>query len=58
MQGVDSARAAEAAGILGARRVVPVHYDGWAHFTEGADELVAAFAAAGPADLLDLGERR
>ncbi|CAM5607660.1 MBL fold metallo-hydrolase [Streptomyces tanashiensis] len=55
---MDSARAAEAAGILGARRVVPVHYDGWAHFTEGADELVAAFAAAGPADLLDLGERR
>lgn len=52
---LDSVQAAEAAGILGARRVVPVHYDSWAHFTEGRDELVAAFAAAGLADRLDLG---
>nr|WP_218021470.1 hypothetical protein [Nocardia acidivorans] len=52
----DSAQAAEAARILGARRVVPVHYDGWAHFTEGRAELVAAFTAAGLADRLDLGE--
>jgi L-ascorbate metabolism protein UlaG (beta-lactamase superfamily) len=52
---LDSVQAAEAAGILGARRVVPVHYDGWAHFTEGRDELVAAFTAAGLADRLDLG---
>ncbi|WP_330181973.1 MBL fold metallo-hydrolase [Nocardia sp. NBC_01503] len=50
----DSARAARAAEILGARRVVPVHYDGWAHFTEGRAELMAAFAAAGLADRLDL----
>ncbi|HEX2312538.1 MAG TPA: MBL fold metallo-hydrolase [Thermomonospora sp.] len=53
---LDSAQAAEAARILGARRVVPVHYDGWAHFTEGRDELVAAFTAAGLADRLDLGD--
>ncbi|MEU8382748.1 MBL fold metallo-hydrolase [Streptosporangium sp. NPDC048865] len=52
---LDSVQAAEAAGILDARRVVPVHYDGWAHFTEGRDELVAAFTAAGLADRLDLG---
>ncbi|MFF2045410.1 MBL fold metallo-hydrolase [Kitasatospora sp. NPDC058170] len=52
---LDSAQAAEAAGILGARRVVPVHYNSWAHFTEGRDELVAAFTAAGLADRLDLG---
>jgi L-ascorbate metabolism protein UlaG (beta-lactamase superfamily) len=51
---LDSAQAAEAATILGARRVVPVHYDSWAHFTEGRDELVAAFTAAGLADRLDL----
>jgi L-ascorbate metabolism protein UlaG (beta-lactamase superfamily) len=51
---LDSAQAAEAAEILGARRVVPVHYNSWAHFTEGRDELVAAFAAAGLADRLDL----
>ncbi|ROP36645.1 MBL fold metallo-hydrolase [Saccharothrix texasensis] len=54
---LDSAQAAEAAGILGARQVVPVHYDSWAHFTEGRDDLVAAFAAAGLADRLDLGDR-
>ncbi|MFC5752865.1 MBL fold metallo-hydrolase [Actinomadura rugatobispora] len=51
---LDSAQAAEAARILGARRVVPVHCDSWAHFTEGRDELVAAFTAAGLADRLDL----
>ncbi|MGR6918009.1 MBL fold metallo-hydrolase [[Actinomadura] parvosata] len=54
---LDSAQTAEAAKILGARRVVPVHYDSWAHFTEGRDELVAAFTAAGLLDRLDLGER-
>ncbi|MGW4797825.1 MBL fold metallo-hydrolase [Nonomuraea sp. NPDC004297] len=54
---LDSVQAAEAAGILGARRVVPVHYDGWAHFTEGRDDLVAAFTAAGLANRLDLGTR-
>ncbi|KES06045.1 Zn-dependent hydrolase [Streptomyces toyocaensis] len=50
---LDSAQAAEAAGILGARRVVPVHHDSWAHFTEGRDVLEAAFDAAGLADRLD-----
>ncbi|MEV4224234.1 MBL fold metallo-hydrolase [Nonomuraea sp. NPDC049725] len=54
---LDSAQAAAAARILGARQVVPVHYDSWAHFTEGRDELVAAFTAAGLLDRLDLGER-
>ncbi|MET9588411.1 MBL fold metallo-hydrolase [Streptomyces sp. NPDC006539] len=52
---LDSAQAAEAATILGARRVVPVHYDSWAHFTDGREELVAAFTAAGLAARLDLG---
>ncbi|MEU9080116.1 MBL fold metallo-hydrolase [Kitasatospora sp. NPDC004745] len=49
---LDSKQAAEAARILGARRVVPVHHDSWAHFTEGRDDLVAAFTAAGLADRL------
>lgn len=52
---LDSAQTAEAAKLLDARRVVPVHYDSWAHFTEGRDDLVAAFAEAGLADRLDLG---
>ncbi|MFI2780279.1 MBL fold metallo-hydrolase [Streptomyces sp. ALB3] len=55
---LDSAQAAQAAKILDADRVVPVHYDSWAHFTEGHDELVAAFAAAGLADRVDFGVRR
>ncbi|WP_405771805.1 MBL fold metallo-hydrolase [Actinacidiphila glaucinigra] len=50
---LDSAQAAEAARILGARRVVPVHHDSWAHFTEGREDLEAAFTAAGLADRLD-----
>lgn len=54
---LDSAQAAEAAKILGAGRVVPVHYDSWAHFTEGRDEFAAAFAAAGLADRVDFGVR-
>ncbi|OXM54196.1 MBL fold metallo-hydrolase [Amycolatopsis alba] len=52
---LDSALAAEATRILGARTVVPVHIDSWEHFTEGRDDLVAAFAAAGLADRLRLG---
>ncbi|MFF5841800.1 MBL fold metallo-hydrolase [Streptomyces massasporeus] len=53
---LDSAMAAEAARILGARRVVPVHYDSWAHFTEGREQLEAAFTAAGLLDRLDWGK--
>jgi L-ascorbate metabolism protein UlaG (beta-lactamase superfamily) len=54
---LDSAQTVEAAKILGARRVVPVHYDSWAHFTEGRDELVSAFTDAGLLDRLHLGDR-
>ncbi|MFD0318249.1 MBL fold metallo-hydrolase [Streptomyces flavalbus] len=52
---LDSAQAAEAARILDARRVVPVHYDSWAHFTEGREDLITAFDTAGLAKVLDLG---
>ncbi len=51
---LDSAQAAEAATILGARRVVPAHCDSWAHFTESRADVVAAFTKAGLADRLDL----
>ncbi|GAB2709692.1 MBL fold metallo-hydrolase [Kitasatospora kifunensis] len=51
---LDSAQAAEAAAILGARRVVPAHFDSWAHFTEGRETLVTAFTNAGLADRLQL----
>ncbi|MEU9916256.1 MBL fold metallo-hydrolase [Streptomyces sp. NPDC051001] len=49
---LDSAQGAEAARILGARRVVPAHFDSWAHFKEGRNEIEAAFAEAGLADRL------
>ncbi|MCQ9179627.1 MBL fold metallo-hydrolase [Streptomyces sp. IBSBF 2953] len=51
---LDSAQAAEAARILGARRIVPVHFDSWAHFTEGREHLVDAFTAAGLIDRVEL----
>ncbi len=49
---LDSAQGAEAAKLLGARRVVPVHYDSWAHFQEGRTEIETAFSEA-LADRLD-----
>jgi L-ascorbate metabolism protein UlaG (beta-lactamase superfamily) len=51
---LDSVQTTEAARILGARRIVPVHFDSWAHFTEGRSELVTAFTSAGLADRVEL----
>jgi len=51
---------AEAARRLGARWVVPAHFNSWSHYSEGADQISAAFAAASLADrlvLLTPGER-
>jgi L-ascorbate metabolism protein UlaG (beta-lactamase superfamily) len=44
--------AAQAARILGARTVVPVHHDGWEHFSQDLAGLERAFADAGLADRL------
>lgn len=49
---LTSQEAAQAARILGARDVVPVHFEHWAHFTQDGDALEAAFAAAGLTDRL------
>jgi L-ascorbate metabolism protein UlaG (beta-lactamase superfamily) len=51
---LTSELAAEAAEVLRAGRVVPVHFEGWAHFTEGRDTLFPAFERAGLADRLHL----
>jgi L-ascorbate metabolism protein UlaG (beta-lactamase superfamily) len=51
---ITSAQAAEATRILDARQVVPAHFEGWAHFTQGADTLVRAFDQAGLSDRLRL----
>jgi L-ascorbate metabolism protein UlaG (beta-lactamase superfamily) len=44
--------AVEAARLLDARAVVPIHCEGWTHYTSDTAALVAAFAAAGLADRL------
>ena len=49
---LTAARAAAAAEVLGAKVVIPAHVDGWAHFSEGVDEVVAAFEQAGISNLL------
>ncbi len=54
---LTGARAADATAVLGARAVVPLHADGWEHFSEGLDDVVDAFAAAGLADVLYVPER-
>jgi len=57
---LTSAQAADAAEILGARHVVPLHFEGWAHFSEGAESLREAFKQAGADEHLHLlapGER-
>jgi L-ascorbate metabolism protein UlaG (beta-lactamase superfamily) len=57
---LTSANAVEAAKVLGAAKVVPLHLRGWQHFTEGPGALRTEFAAAGLEDrlvLLEPGER-
>lgn len=44
---LDAEQAARAATILGARTVVPLHCEGWTHYSEGVDEVAAAFDRAG-----------
>jgi len=44
--------AAQAAKLLNAAHVVPLHIDGWKHFTDGAEELALAFAEVGLAERL------
>ncbi|MGK4579570.1 MBL fold metallo-hydrolase [Kitasatospora sp. HPMI-4] len=49
---MDAAQAAALTRSLDARRVIPVHYTSWEHFTEGREETSAHFAASGLADRL------
>lgn len=57
---LTSANAVEAARVLGAAKVVPLHFRGWQHFSEGPDTLRKEFETAGLTDrlvLLEPGER-
>jgi L-ascorbate metabolism protein UlaG (beta-lactamase superfamily) len=51
---LTSAQAAEAATLLGARHVVPLHFEHWGHFTEDGPTLTKAFAEAGLTERLHL----
>jgi len=49
---LTDAGAVDAARLLGARAVVPIHCEGWTHYTQDTASLAAAFAAAGLAEVL------
>jgi L-ascorbate metabolism protein UlaG (beta-lactamase superfamily) len=49
---LGAAEAAEAARILGSRAVVPVHQEGWEHFSVPPEALRRAFEDAGLAEVL------
>lgn len=51
---LSSAQAVEAAEILGAAHVVPLHFEHWAHFSQGPETLREAFAGSHVADRLHL----
>ncbi|MFD8750548.1 MBL fold metallo-hydrolase [Kitasatospora sp. NPDC059577] len=53
---LTSALAAEAARILGARHVVPLHFEHWGHFTQGPETLLEAFTQAGVREALRVPE--
>lgn len=54
---LSSDHAADAAQLLDAPTVIPVHFEGWTHFTQGADALRAAFAGNRITERLRLAER-
>nr|WSX51386.1 MBL fold metallo-hydrolase [Streptomyces sp. NBC_00974] len=45
-------QAVQTADLLGARKVLAVHQDGWQHFTQGQDAVTASFAQAGGTERL------
>jgi L-ascorbate metabolism protein UlaG (beta-lactamase superfamily) len=53
---LTSEDAAAAVELLGRPPALLLHFEGWAHFSEGADELRAAFARRGLGELLHLPE--
>ncbi|MFJ8002966.1 hypothetical protein [Streptomyces fagopyri] len=53
-QAARAARAARPAVILGARHVVPPHFEHWSHFAEDGATPAKAFTEAGLGDRLHL----
>ena len=53
---LTSELAAEAVRILGSPQTVPLHFEGWAHYSQGRDTLRHAFGQAGLVECLHLPE--
>jgi L-ascorbate metabolism protein UlaG (beta-lactamase superfamily) len=51
---LTSTDAAEVVRMLGSPETVPLHFEGWAHFTQGRETLVPAFERLGLAEFLHL----
>jgi L-ascorbate metabolism protein UlaG (beta-lactamase superfamily) len=49
---LTAAETVSAARALGEALIVPLHFEGWAHFSESVPEITRAFTAAGLADRL------
>jgi L-ascorbate metabolism protein UlaG (beta-lactamase superfamily) len=49
---MTASEAVEAARALAGTVIVPLHFEGWEHFSESREDIVAAFARAGLADRL------
>jgi len=49
---MDGDEAARLSRILEAKWILPIHYEGWSHYTESRSEISAGFAASGLAERL------
>jgi L-ascorbate metabolism protein UlaG (beta-lactamase superfamily) len=49
---MTAAEAVLAARALASAVIVPLHYEGWAHFSEGRKDIAQAFGDAGLTDRL------
>jgi L-ascorbate metabolism protein UlaG (beta-lactamase superfamily) len=43
---MNASEAAQAANVFANACLIPLHFEGWAHFLEGREEMAAAFADA------------
>ncbi len=44
---LTASEGAQIAALLGEALVLPIHYEGWTHLTEGREEIEHAFVATG-----------
>jgi hypothetical protein len=43
---MNASEAVQAANVFANAHIIPLHFEGWAHFSEGREDIAAAFAAA------------